>query len=161
GPLAMGRVGDVVIENARVRYTLRSGAESATVIGAPAGGVIDATLQGGPRIDGLKEFLPLLNFAGLQIDTLVIVQAGGSEAIARGGFHPVRVGLTDAALPGLFQPPRLHGVVEYRLGGSDDVLRMSICALPDVPALMPTPAIGGYASVGGSGEVLVPGAGVL
>jgi hypothetical protein len=63
GSLAMGRVGDIVIENSRVRFIVRTGDQSATTIGAPAGGVIDAAPHGG--VDLLKEIFPLFGLVSI------------------------------------------------------------------------------------------------
>lgn len=52
-----GRVGDWLLENARVRFVVRDSYASLTQLGGSGGGLVDASLLGGP--DLLMELLPL------------------------------------------------------------------------------------------------------
>ncbi len=160
GPLAMGRVGDLLLENAHARFILRSGPESATTIGAPGGGLVDATPQAGPRIDALKEFLPTLNYNGLVVGPLVVVHASGTEAVVRAAFEPQPIGLIAATIPGVWPRPVVHGVIEYALRADDSALRMTLCALTNRPGTFPA-TVGAYAALGGANELVAPGTGVL
>lgn len=160
GPLAMGRTGDVLLENSRARFIVRSGRESATTIGAPGGGLVDATPQSGPRIDALKEFLPMLNYNGLFVGPLVVVRAAGSEVLVRATFEPQPIGLIAATIPGVWTRPAVHGVIEYGLRADDAALRISVCALTDRPGTFGA-TVGAYVALGGANELLAPGAGVL
>lgn len=160
GPLAMARPGDVVIESARARFVIRGGDESATTLGAPAGGVIDAT--GDPRApDGLKELLPTLNYHGLAAGPLHVVRASGREAVVRAAFTPRPLELIASALPIAGQRPELRGVLEYALAADDATLRVRVCALPEDPSREVSARSGMALLLGGASELFVPGAGVL
>ncbi len=160
GPLAMGRIGDVVLENARVRYIVRAGPEAASLLGASGGGLIDATLQT-ERRDGLKEALGLLNAFGLAGGDLVVVRADGQLATVRTAFAPRAVALLAATIPGVFQRPRVRGVLEYELRGDDDALHARVCAVTDTGTGSVEVPLGIYLGLGGAFEVVASGTGVL
>jgi len=161
GPLAMGRVGDVLVENAVARFILRSGDESATTIGAPGGGVIDATASRDAP-DFVKEVLPTLNLYGLAVGALIVVKASGAEAVVRAAFTPRPLDLIQSVLPLPSQRPAVRGVVEYALRADEPVLRVRVCALPSGDAGTLTARPGLVAILGGRAEALaVGGAGVL
>ncbi len=161
GPLAMGRVGDVVLENAVARFILRAGDESATTIGAPGGGIIDATTVPTTAPDLVKEILPTLNLYGLTVGPLVVVRASGREAVVRAAFTPRPLELIQAVIPLALQRPALRGVVEYALSADDPALRVRICAVPEGDTGTTTVSAGAVAILGGAGEVVAPGGGVL
>ncbi|MFO0627069.1 MAG: CehA/McbA family metallohydrolase [Polyangiales bacterium] len=161
GPLAMGRVGDVVIENSSVRFILRSGDASATTIGAPGGGVVDATAATPAAVDGLKELLPTLNYHGVAAGDLHIVRSQGDTAVVRARFTPRPLALIASVLPLTGQQPPLHGVLEYSLGAADAALRVRICAEPDEPDREVTARLGAVLLLGGAHELFTPGVGEL
>jgi len=153
GPLAMGRVGDVVLENAVARFILRAGDESATTIGAPGGGIIDATTVATTAPDLVKEILPTLNLYGLTVGPLVVVRASGREAVVRAAFTPRPLELIQAVIPLALQRPALRGVVEYALSADEPALRVRICAVPHGETGTTTVSAGAVAILGGAGEV--------
>ena len=160
GSLAMGRVGDVVLENARSRFIVRTGAESASTIGGFAGGIVDAAPQG--REDLLKEIFPLFDFATARALEVVVVDAGDDdEARVRVVFEAAPLGLLAAALGGIARPVPLRGTIDYTLGGDSNALRILVRMTPnaDVPGAGATPGM--MALLGGNGELLQPGNGVL
>lgn len=157
----MARLGDVVIENAHARYVIREGAESATTIGAPGGGVIDATRADPPALDGLKELLPTLNYHGLAVDGLHVVEAGGARAVVRARFAPRALALINSVIPLGGQRPMLHGVLEYSLGADDRALGLRVCARGDDPERELTARLGAVLFLGGAHELFTPGVGVL
>lgn len=161
GPLAMGRVGDVILENAVARFILRAGDESATTIGAPGGGVIDATPTGSDAHDLVKEVFPTLNLHGLAVGPLTVVRASGREAVVRAAFTPRPLELIQAVIPLALQRPALRGVLEYALSADDPALRVRICAVPEGETGTTHVSAGAVAILGGAGELVAPGAGVL
>src|SRR4029077_20120767 len=58
GRLAAGRIGDVVLENERVRVIVRGAGEGYFLQGSSGGGIVDAARVGGE--DLVKEILPLV-----------------------------------------------------------------------------------------------------
>lgn len=160
GPLAMARLGDVVIESARARFVIRSGEESATTIGAPGGGVIDATAEARAP-DGLKELLPTLNYHGLAVGPLRVVRASGAEAVVRATFSPRALELIASVLPLVGQRPELRGVLEYSLSADDATLRVRACAVPEDPTRDVSARAGMALLLGGASELFAPGHGVL
>lgn len=161
GPLAMARPGDVILENAVARFVLRSGDESATTIGAPGGGVVDATPAVGDAHDLVKEVFPTLNLFGLAVGPLTVVRASGREAVVRAVFTPRPLELIQAVIPLALQRPALRGVVEYSLAADDPALRVRICAVPEGETGTTHVSAGAVVILGGAGEVVAPGAGVL
>lgn len=161
GPLAMGRLGDIILENAVARFILRSGDESATTIGAPGGGIVDATPGNTITPDLVKEILPTLNLFGLTVGPLVVVRASGREAVVRASFIPRPLELIQAVIPLALQRPALRGVVEYALSADDPALRVRICAIPEGETGTTTVSAGAVAILGGAGEIVVPGGAVL
>jgi hypothetical protein len=125
GPLAMGRIGDVVIENARVRFVVRTGDEGATIVGGPPGGVIDAS-SGGE--DFLKELLPVFELDGYRATDVVVVGAGGTgeEARVRVLFESEALDYIAAVVPTLGRSANARGQIDYVLGAGDDALRIEI-----------------------------------
>ena len=159
GSLAMGRLGDVVIENARARFVVRTGDESATTIGAPAGGVIDAALGGGP--DLLKELFPLFDLVSMRPTAIVVVDAGGdAEARVRVLFQDAPIGLVDTVIPGLGRGVRLRGQLDYVLRADEDALRIEMHLTTERGVGRSGAAVGVLGLLGGQ-ELFEPGVGVL
>jgi hypothetical protein len=85
GRLAMGRIGDFVIENDRVRVIVRGPGEGLYLGGMAGGGIVDAAPQGGE--DLIKEIQPAIDLAVGGFDELVITEAGDdgpAELVVRG-----------------------------------------------------------------------------
>ncbi len=102
GRLASGRVGDLVIENAKVRVVIRGPGEGFLLHGTTGGGLIDVAsvgADGTPGDDLVKEIQPLVDLNVGGYDEIVITEAGDdgpAEIVARG---PAAVaGLIDAAI---------------------------------------------------------------
>jgi len=125
GPLAMGRVGDVVLENALARFVIRSSGGSATMIGGPAGGVIDAAPQTGS--DMLKEILPLFDLSSIAPSAVVVVDSGGDgDARVRVLFEDAPLGLLETVVPGLARSANVRGQIDYVLRADEPFLRIEV-----------------------------------
>jgi hypothetical protein len=74
GRLAVGRVGDLVLENARLEVVIRGFGEGHTLVGSSAGGIVDAARVGGE--DLIKEIQPLAELNAGAFDEIVITEAG-------------------------------------------------------------------------------------
>ena len=160
GSLAMGRVGDIVVENARVRFVIRAGTESASTIGGFSGGVIDAAA--GDSVDQLKELFALFDYATARVSDIVVTDAGDdAEARVTVLFEAAPLGLLDTVAPGLSRARPLRGAIDYTLAADADVLRVrvSVSAKPGATGFMTRPGL--LALLGGNGELERPGAGPL
>ncbi|HUQ05865.1 MAG TPA: CehA/McbA family metallohydrolase [Kofleriaceae bacterium] len=85
GRLASGRVGDFVLENARVRVIVRAAGEGYYLHGSSGGGIVDAATVGGE--DLVKEVTPVVDLTAAAFDELVITEAGddgAAELVVRG-----------------------------------------------------------------------------
>lgn len=133
GELAAGRVGDVVLRNARAAFVIRRADDSAALIGGPGGGIVDAAATG--TEDVLKELLPVIGlstFAPASASRMAIVASGrGGEAgerpyaVVRQVVEPRALEVLRSYLPTL-RPPPVSAVVEYRLVADDPALRATI-----------------------------------
>ncbi|MCB9594180.1 MAG: PHP domain-containing protein [Sandaracinaceae bacterium] len=159
GALAMGRVGDIVIENARARFVVRVGDGAASTIGAPAGGLVDAALRDGP--DLLKELFPLFDLVSMGPTAIEVVDAGGDdEARVRVLFSDAPIGLVETVLPDVGRAVRLRGQLDYVLRADEDALRVTISVTTEAGLGRSGAALGVIALLGG-GEHFEPGVGVL
>lgn len=159
GALAMGTVGDIVIENARVRFIIRTGEGAASLIGAPSGGVVDASLNGGP--DLLKELLPLFDLVSMGPTTIEVVDAGGDgEARVRVLFRDRPIALVETVLPGIGRAVRLRGQLDYVLRADEDFLRIEMGLTTEEGLNRSGAAVGVLGLLGGQ-ELFEPGVGVL
>ncbi len=108
GRLAAGRVGDILLENSKVKLVIRAFGEGYYLPGTSPGGIVDAAAQGGE--DLVKEILPI---AGLQtgaFDEIVITEAGDSgpaTVVVRGPITPID--LVAAAV----MVPVVDGIIEH------------------------------------------------
>jgi hypothetical protein len=154
GAMAMGRTGDLVIENAHARFIIRGGEESATTIGEGPGALLDAGPQGGE--DLVKEVFPIVDFSSPRADAIVVTDAGASgTARVRVRFELQALGLLRAVLGASTPTVPARGVIDYELGPDDRALRITttLTALgqragggsPGIAALM-----------GGAGDVWQP-----
>ncbi len=158
GSLAAGRIGDIVIENARARFIVRTGTDAATTIGASAGGVIDAALHGGT--DLLKELLPLLDFESIRAHTIEVVDAGGDEARVRVLFDAAPIGLLETVLGSSGSGLRLRGQIDYVMRADEDALAIQI-ALGTSEGVSRASATVGIVALLGAQELWQPGYGLL
>jgi hypothetical protein len=159
GSLAMGRVGDIVLENARARFIVRTGAEAASTIGGPAGGVIDAAPHGG--VDLLKEIFPLFGFVSITPSAIEVVDAGGDgEARVRVLFEDAPLGLVESVFPGLANRVDLRGQLDYVLRADEDVLRLEMDLTPAAGDPQSSAQLGFIALLGGQ-ELWQPVSGLL
>jgi hypothetical protein len=89
GPNAIGRVGDYLLENSRVRFVIRAGAGH-TFVGMDGGNVVDADLARPPGAAGndrLQEIIPLFSFNSAALESLEFTndyKAGEAVLSARG-----------------------------------------------------------------------------
>ncbi len=159
GSLAMGRLGDIVLENARVRFVVRTGPEAASTIGAFGGGIVDAAALGG--VDQVKEILPLFDFATARATDVVVTDAGDDDAATVTVlFEADALALLDAAAPGVTRALPLRGAVEYTLAGDSDALSVHV-RLSTTPGSSSQPFVPGIvALLGGNGELERPRVGL-
>ena len=90
GPLAAGRMGDIVLENSLVELVFRASGEGFVFPGTGPGGIIDAARVGG--IDGLKEILSLAELNAVDATEVVITEAGDdgpATVTTRGHAEPI------------------------------------------------------------------------
>jgi hypothetical protein len=159
-PLAMGRLGDVVIANEHARFIIRTGTESASTIGGFAGGVVDASLDGGD--DAIKEIFPLFDFGVARASDVVVTDAGSDGmAIVTVLFDVEPLGILAAAAPGLSRARPVRGAIDYRLTPTSTVLEimMRFSTTPETAEVSITPGLG--ALLGGNGEIERFGGGVV
>lgn len=160
GALAMGRVGDVVIANAHARFVIRTGTESASTIGGFAGGIVDASIEGGD--DAIKEIFPLVDFGVARASEVVVTDAGGdADAAVTVLFDVQPLGILAAAAPGLSRERPVRGGLEYRLAADARVLEITMrySSIPGDRGTLVTPGLA--ALLGGNGELERPGAGLI
>jgi hypothetical protein len=124
GAIAMGRPGDLLIENAHARFIIRGGDESATIIGEGPGALLDAGPQGGE--DLVKELFPIVDFSSPRADAIVVTDAGASgTARIRVRFELQALGLLRAVLGASTPTVNARGVIDYELGPDDRALRIT------------------------------------
>ncbi len=161
GSVAAGRIGDIVIENSRVRVILRaSSLQAAVTLGAYGGGVVDAARQGG--LDLLKEVHLGLDLASARPTEVVITESGDDgPARVRVLFELDAIQLITGALGDAFRTPRAFGAIDYELRPDEEVLRATVQITPDegVARVVGRPAL--LAFTGGAAEIVQPGRGVL
>jgi hypothetical protein len=121
---------------------------------------VDAARHGEP--DLIKEVFMALDLATPRPDDIVIT-SGGADGIARVQvlFELRRFELIAATLGGIGRTPPGFGVLTYELRPDEDVLHveMQLAALEGQARLVGRPAM--VVTVGGAGEVQMPGVGVL
>ena len=97
GRLASGRVGDLVVENSRARFVIRSGTEGHAIMGLTGGNLVDAVLIDGAGAqigsDGLREYVTSAFFYMLRPDAVTVTDSGD------GGTARVRVTGSLQAFP--------------------------------------------------------------
>ena len=112
GRLAGGRVGDFVLENAKLRAIIRGRGEGLYQHGSFGGGLVDVAAVGGE--DLIKEIQPTIDLAAGAYDELVITEAGDdgdAEIVVRGPATSLEI--ISAALDRV--PPPVIIEHHYRL----------------------------------------------
>jgi hypothetical protein len=159
GAMAMGRPGDIVIENAHARFIIRGGTESATTIGEAAGGLLDAGTQGGE--DLLKELYSIVDLSSPAPDAIAITGAGADgTARVRVRFELEPLGLLQAVLGASTGGVPARGVIDYELGPDDRALRIKT-TLTTRGVRPATGSPGVAVLMGAAGDVWQPGQSVL
>lgn len=157
GSVAAGRIGDILLENSRVRVILRaSSSEAAVTLGAFGGGVVDAARQGG--VDLLKELHLGLDLASARPTEIVITEAGDDgPARVRVLYELDGIALLTGALGGAFRTPPAFGAIDYELRPDEEVLRVTVhlAAKEGVPQVVGRPSL--LALAGGAAELMQPG----
>jgi hypothetical protein len=102
GPNAIGRVGDLLIENSRVRFVIRAGAGH-TFVGMDGGTLVDADIARSPGTPGeerLQEIIPLFSLNAANLESLEVTQDGRSgEAVVTAAGPAVGVPYLASLLP--------------------------------------------------------------
>lgn len=159
--MAAARVGDIVLENAKARFVLRTGLHGHAIVGLPGGNLIDAVLVGtdGKQrgVDGLREWVPTVGFYLVSPDQITIVAAGES------GEARVRVAgplVPFALIHELFQPdmPLATVVHEYVLRPDQTALEIRTTVTPQDGKPLDA-IIGDVTFWGGDLALYLPGAG--
>lgn len=160
GSVAMGQVGDILLDNARARFIIRTGTESACMIGAYSGGVLDAAPHGGA--DLIKELFAIMDLSAARPEAIVVTDAGGDgDARVRVLFQSAPIGLLVAAAPGVARAIRGRGAIDYELRADEDVLRVTLSMTTQEGVAGASGRPGFVALMGGAGELLHPGGQVL
>jgi hypothetical protein len=155
GRLAVGRVGDIVMQNARVTIVIRGFGEGYVLSGTGPGGIVDAATVGGE--DLVREIVPLVELNTGAFDELVITEAGDdgpAEVVVRGPAAPVPLIATAVgtmALPAVIEQ-------RYLLEPDSDALLMRTRVWGDASAQR-TVQIADALFLGGRVRPFVPGRG--
>ncbi len=127
-----GRVGDWLLENSQVRYVVRDSYASLTQLGEEGGGLVDASLLGGP--DLLMELLPLGERSPV---SATVTEDGG--AVSAGAFtwqlapdDPQLQLITDSGEADAIWVPR-PGVVRTTAVTREGADFLAVGALGEVP----------------------------
>ncbi len=141
GRMASGRVGDLVLENARARFVVRVGPHGHAMAGLLGGNVVDAVALDGAGaqigVDQLREWVPAAGFHLVRPDQLEVTHDGsgadgeGPVAIVRlrGKLAPFPVVL--AALP--LEAPAATVEHEYVLRPDSTRLEIRTTVVPSNP----------------------------
>lgn len=102
GPNAIGRVGDLLIENSRVRFVIRAGAGH-TFVGMDGGTLVDADIARAPGTPGeerLQELIPLFSLNAADLESLEVTDDGRlGEAVVTARGPAVGVPYLASLLP--------------------------------------------------------------
>jgi hypothetical protein len=124
GPNADGQVGDLILENSKVRFIIRV-SSSHTFVGMDGGNVVDADLARNPGEAGrdlLQEITPLFSFNAAALDTVEVTGDGSSgEAVVAVSGPAIGVPYLASLIPIL---PVLNGTIthEYALAADSNTL---------------------------------------
>nr|MBA2540719.1 hypothetical protein [Deltaproteobacteria bacterium] len=157
GYLAAGRLGDIVMENARVKIIIRAAGDGYYQHGSFGGGIVDAVANGGE--DLIKEVLPLVDLAVATSDEVVITEAGDdglAEVVVRG-----RASALDIMVAALSrQPPAVTIEHRYRLRADTAAVEIQTRIWADDPTERSLPLYDGL-FLGGRARAFLPGKGFV
>ncbi len=157
GILVAGRIGDLLLENSRVKVIVRGDGPGYMFPGSAAGTIVDAALHG--RDDHIKEMIPLIELGQARNDEVVIVEAGddGPAEIAVRG-PAVAIPLLAAAVA--MEP--IDAIVETRYILEPDAVavRIQTRLFRDGDGPAPTVRIGDLLFVGSGSSAFVPRIGI-
>lgn len=161
GPLAAGRLGDILIENHLARFIVRAGPEAYALAGLPGGDVVDADivrLPGEQGADQLHEIISFVSGNTLDVESISVVDDGKSgsarvQVVGRPRAYPI----IATVLP----PQDIAGTVIHEYELTPDVpyltLRTTVRPDEDASAAQVLPIEGFF--VGGDVPVFKPGEG--
>ncbi len=161
GPLAAGRVGDLVLENAVARFVVRTGPHGHAVMGLLGGGLVDAVrVRDGAQLgpDQLREWVMTAGFQLISPDVVEVASAGDSgEARVRvaGGLSPFPT--IQAALP--FIAPEVRAELVYQLLPDSPTLELQLWLWPLGSDPVPGVLAADLTFFGGDLDTFVPGLG--
>ena len=127
GPHALGAVGDILLENARVRFVVRAASEEGVaLLGTGRGGLIDADrvrAAGEAGEDRLREILPIVSLNVVVVEEVAVLADGAAgEAVVRVTGHPGPLPLIADVIPSL--PVTGDVTVDYVLRPDEDHLTL-------------------------------------
>ena len=156
GRLAGGRVGDFVLENAKLRAIIRGRGEGFYQHGSFGGGLVDVAAVGGE--DLIKEIQPTIDLAVGAFDELVITEAGDdgdAEIVVRGPATSLEI--ISAALDRV--PPPVIVEHHYRLAKDAAVIELETKAFPVAGAEATDLTLFEAMFTGGRARAFLPGKG--
>ncbi len=176
GPLAMGRIGDWLIENDKVRFIIRDVGRDFSFMLTYGGHIMDADLQrtSGPGRDNFLAFSPLINISSTDNPTSISVvndgSAGGPGILQTSGpddlFDPIdpRVAIKGFSTS-LSVPPSaidnnlpVNIVNEYTLNPGENFVQIETI-IENTGGTALDLYIGDFTTAGGQFEFMVPGLG--
>jgi hypothetical protein len=161
GAMAAGRIGDIVLENARARFVLRTGKEGHAMVGLLGGNLVDAVALGpdGKQTgaDSLREWVPLVAFHLVQPDAIEVVAAGPQEARVRvkGKIRPFP--LVEDVLP--LDTPPAEVWHEYTLKPDTAAIEVRTVVQPTAQEALDAIVIGDITLWSGNVALYAPGSG--
>ena len=176
GPMAMGRVGDWIIENDRVRFIIRDTGRDYSFMLTYGGHIMDADFQraSGPGRDNFLAMSPLINISSTDNPTSITVLddggGGGAAILETTGpddlFDPIDPAVaikgfnTALSIPPLAIDNNIPVTVrnEYTLAPGDDFVKIETIIHNDGGSTLDL-YTGDFTSGGGQLELLAPGLG--
>ncbi|MCC6764910.1 MAG: hypothetical protein IT293_09625 [Deltaproteobacteria bacterium] len=176
GPLAMGRVGDWLIENDKVRFVIRDVGRDFSFMLTYGGHLMDADFQraSGPGRDNFLGMTPLINISSTDNPTSITVlndgASGGPAVLQTSGpddlFDPIDPAVAIKGFSGSLSIPPfaidndipVTVINEYTLSPGDDFMKIETIVQNDGAKRLEIYA-GDYTSGGGQLEVVAPGLG--
>ncbi len=176
GPLAMGRVGDWLIENDRVRFVIRDVGRDFSFMLTYGGHIMDADFQraSGPGRDNFLGMSPLINISSTDNPTSISVvssgTSGGPAVLRTSGpddlFDPIDPAVaikgfsSSLSIPpfGIDNDIPVTVMSEYTLNPGDDFMQIETIVQNDGAQKLEL-YVGDYTSGGGQLEVVGPGLG--
>jgi len=159
GRLVSGRVGDIVLENSKLKVVIRGFGEGYYLMGTKAGGIVDAARVGGE--DLIKEIIPIIELNGGAFDEFVIVEAGDdgpATVVVRGPVEPVpfvQAAIATSPVPAIVEQ---HYILEP---DADEVLIRTYLFKDDSGASDRAVTVGDAFFYGGKVKSWIPGTGLI